>query len=1520
MESWSAHYERNSGDPRIGHTLTLEVDAFGNVLKSMAIAYGRRNPDPNLPLQSDIDAQTQPRITATENTYTNGIDDPVIDPDNYRTPSPSETRTYELTGFAPAGNARYFAFAPLPAAAEIPYEAVPDFITTQKRLIQHTRTVYRKNDLTGLLSLHKLESMALPGDVYTMAFTPGLLSGIFGARVSDAMLANDGGYVHTPGDPNWWIPSGQTFYSRGPTDSAAQELAFAQQHFFLPHRFRNALGHDAFMHYDNYSLFIVQTADSAGNKTGAAYDYRALKVARLIDPNGNVTEAVFDMLGMPAGTAGPGDTLNGFAPDPSVADISAFYDLADPHAAAAGLLNGATTRIIYDLERFRRTRDAYPLDPTKWEPVFAATLARETHAAAPLPPQGLRIQIRFSYSDGFGREIQHKAQAEPGTSPGVRWVGSGWTIFNNKGKPIQKFQPFFDDTHKFRFGRKAGVSKTLFYDAPERIVATLHPNHSYEKTVFDPWRQANYDVNDTIKLDPGTDDDVKGFFLIPLTQYLPTWYGQRAGNPAGDLNRAAAEKTLPHADTPEVAHLDALGRPFITFGDDGAHRFATRIDRNIQGHETVFRDERLKSDGSLEQRIVMRYGYDMRGSRIYQNSMDAGERWTLHDVTGKPIYLWNSLGCAFRTQYDSLGRPLRIFVTGADPLQPAQEFLTERFIYGEQHPGATARNLRGKLYLHLDQAGAVINDRYDSKGNLLRILRRLAGEYKQAIGWNAADAAVPANPTTAFDPVVLEAAVAPLLEQETFTGSTAYDALNRPIQLIAPYSNRAGAAAPPVALNVIQPVYNEANLLQRVDVWLEQSAEPAGLLDAALTPASPAGVTNIDYDARGQRTLVAYKNGAVTEWEYDLQTFRLTRLHTRRGTALTSDRLQDLRYTYDPRGNVTHIHDAAQQTIYFNNQQVDPDNDYTYDAMYRLIQASGREHIGQAGGAPSPHSHNDAARTGLPHPGDGDAMARYCENYVYDAIGNILEMSHRRTCPGIPAWTRTYAYNGNRLSSSKVGSSNNAVTDQFGHDAHGNLTTLPHLSGMRWNFKDQLRWTDMGGGGAAWYVYDSAGQRIRKVWEKSAGLIEERIYLGGVELFRRRQGAARFERETLRVAIGHDGKEAMALVETRTQDTAATDTAPRQLTRYQIGNAVGSACIELDRFAQIISYEEYTPYGSTSYQAVRSTTETPKRYRCSGKERDEESGLCYYGARYYAPWLAQWCSCDPDPEMNDLNAYLFMRNNPGFYLDADGRFPVAKGAVDAVRNLGGRKNYSQGTHQSMTIEAYNRSSFRSTEFRKGLVKGVESIDMPEGAVTALGKLIFEGKVLPHQFHDDKTIRDATSPDSKTLESHYGSPHWHSMSATGSTADQTRAAIVDQLEQWYDASEKAKTVSERGEYLGKIAHTLQDSWSKSHVERDASGKILGFQNYDLQDPDVHGSTEHVPQNDPSAVNVTAEMLEAAYAHDKDAFMRVINTNYSMAEGAKADYTAITPIKRNLGDRMRESTDIKDPRFQGIEIDP
>src|SRR6185436_14906429 len=107
----------------------------------------------------------------------------------------------------------------------------------------------------------------------------------------------------------------------------------------------------------------------------------------------------------------------------------------------------------------------------KKQPAFAATLARETHASEPAPPDGLKIQVSFSYSDGFGREIQKKIQAEPGPVPqrdsagkiivgpdgqpvmtttdaSPRWVGSGWTVFNNKGKPVRQYEPFFTDTHR----------------------------------------------------------------------------------------------------------------------------------------------------------------------------------------------------------------------------------------------------------------------------------------------------------------------------------------------------------------------------------------------------------------------------------------------------------------------------------------------------------------------------------------------------------------------------------------------------------------------------------------------------------------------------------------------------------------------------------------------------------------------------------------------------------------------------------------------------------------------------------------------------------------------------------------------------------------------------------------------------------------------------------------------------------------------------------------------------------------
>jgi RHS repeat-associated protein len=190
------------------------------------------------------------------------------------------------------------------------------------------------------------------------------------------------------------------------------------------------------------------------------------------------------------------------------------------------------------------------------------------------------------------------------------------------------------------------------------------------------------------------------------------------------------------------------------------------------------------------------------------------------------------------------------------------------------------------------------------------------------------------------------------------------------------------------------------------------------------------------------------------------------------------------------------------------------------------------------------------------------------------------------------------------------------------------------------------------------YVYDAAGQRVRKVTERQAAAggaptrKDERIYLGGFELYRQYAGdgaETTLERETLHLM---DGKRRVAMVETRTHGDDGS--APRLL-RYQCGNHLGSATLELDEAGRIISYEEFSPYGSTSYQAVDADIKAEaKRYRYTGMERDEESGLAYHGARYFAAWLGRWTSADPLGIADALDVYAFVSGNPVRLKDSTG--------------------------------------------------------------------------------------------------------------------------------------------------------------------------------------------------------------------------------------------------------------------------
>jgi RHS repeat-associated protein len=115
------------------------------------------------------------------------------------------------------------------------------------------------------------------------------------------------------------------------------------------------------------------------------------------------------------------------------------------------------------------------------------------------------------------------------------------------------------------------------------------------------------------------------------------------------------------------------------------------------------------------------------------------------------------------------------------------------------------------------------------------------------------------------------------------------------------------------------------------------------------------------------------------------------------------------------------------------------------------------------------------------------------------------------------------------------------------------------------------------------------------------------------------------------------------------------DGTPASVTRYQLSNHLDSAVMELGQTGRTLSYEEYHPYGTTAYQAMDSSLPvSARRYRYTGKERDEESGLYYHGARYYVPWIARWASADPLGIGDGVDVYAYVRGNPVGLQDPSG--------------------------------------------------------------------------------------------------------------------------------------------------------------------------------------------------------------------------------------------------------------------------
>ncbi|MFG2104616.1 SpvB/TcaC N-terminal domain-containing protein [Micromonospora echinaurantiaca] len=1169
-EAVTLSYDRDPADPRISHRLNLVLGPYGTVLEAAAVVYGRTTTDPDLPAEV-TEEQRRGHVTYGEQRYTTDIDDTLPVP-AYRIRTAFEALGHELTGLTPAGVlfTRAELLAGFAAATPIGYEVVADGVTTQKRLLSRSQVRFL-DDTLAPLPAGQWDTLGLAHQTYQLAFTPAALTAGYGTAVTGADLAATG-YVQLDGAPDWWIPSGELRY---PADPAA--------HFYLSTGARDALGLATSVAFDRYHLLTERVAidQAAWSVTTAVNDYRVLGPSLVTDPNGQRRAVRYDELGR----------------------VVASALLGRPGAGDGDTLDDPTLTFTYD--------------PFNWmvngKPAYSRGRHRERHG--PTNPRWLES---YEYSTGTGGLAMTKSRVHPGPALEVgddgvavevdadpRWLGTGRTVVNNKGNPVKRYQPYFSTTHEYEDAaalRELGATAVRYYDPLGRAVLTRFPNGTLSRVESTAWAHRLYDANDTV-LDS-------------------QWYAER-GSPSvtdpepSDPDTRAAWLTAAHANTPAVIHFDSLGRGVYSVADrGGGQRFGVRASGDLTGRFSAGYD-------ALGRHIAEAFTA-MHGAGVRSWSAEKGERWVFQDALGGVRRIWDEHGRAFRTAYDTLHRPVGLYVSESGGPERCLQYV----VHGDRHPDAATLGLHGVPYLVFDQAGQVRVPEVDFKGNPRRAERRLATDV-DGPDWSAVAAAP--------DHAALLAAAAPLLESEVFATSGEYDALNRPTLVTLPDATE------------LRPTYLEGGMLGRLTARLRgQGAEVEFLAEQ-------------DYDALGRRRFARHGNGLVTEYFYDPRTFRLERLVTAG--------VRELRYTYDPVGNLTRVAEPG-APAFFGNAAVPAASDYAYDPLYQLARATGRE----LAGAP-----NDAIRdhTDVPPAAsltDVGAVRAYTEEYDYDPLGNITVLRHRfRTQAGVGAgWTRHYRYayqddpadGTNRLAATSVPGDPEAgpYSATYAHDPVGNLTAMPHLAALDWNAQDQLRRVDLGGGGEARMVYAAGGQRLRKVVDRPGSVQLEWIFLGAVTVFRRRNrvtGVLQLERWTTTIS---DGTGPVAQVDVKTVDTGGFDPAnPVEvpLIRYQLANHLGSAVLETDAAGAVISYEEYHPYGTTAYRYGRPGTDLSlKRYRFGGHEVDEETGFAYAGARYYAPWLGRWASSDPGGFVDGGNLFRYCRNNPVGMADPAGFKPM----------------------------------------------------------------------------------------------------------------------------------------------------------------------------------------------------------------------------------------------------------------------
>jgi RHS repeat-associated protein len=403
------------------------------------------------------------------------------------------------------------------------------------------------------------------------------------------------------------------------------------------------------------------------------------------------------------------------------------------------------------------------------------------------------------------------------------------------------------------------------------------------------------------------------------------------------------------------------------------------------------------------------------------------------------------------------------------------------------------------------------------------------------------------------------------------------------------------------------------------------------------TAANENGAVDFDYNKMNRLTGVTDVFGQSVDYNYDANGNR-TRLSLNAATVAT--------YRYDAVNRLTRILDAAGAAFTFDydatnklTQKKAPNNvktSYQYDGLDRLTRLTDAK--GAATVKDHQYQYNTASQiTQIAEP----SITR---SYGYDARDRLNSASY--TNPTQPAESYAYDSVGNRTSSQLSASYGyqsfnrltNTATASYSYDTNGNLISRTDSNGTTqygWDFENRLRQVTLPNGSTVTYKYDALGRRIQRA--RTGGVSTNFIYDG--------QDVAKdlnSDGSTVDYLNGPGIDNKLRLIDSRLAATGPL---------YFLQDHLGSTTALTNSLGVVTIQLSYDGFGNSPGSSLT-------RYDYTGRERDPDTGLLYYRARWYDPQVGRFISEDPIGLAGGINQFAYVSNNAQNAKDPTGFYEI----------------------------------------------------------------------------------------------------------------------------------------------------------------------------------------------------------------------------------------------------------------------